>query len=60
MRQLFYCFTIIDIFNFCKMVGLKITGDFIFKEIKNIKATLLAVYINLRLQTIQHRIEVEL
>lgn len=42
------------------MVGLKITGDFIFEEIKNIKATLLAVHINLLLQTIQHRIEVAL
>ena len=42
------------------MVGLKILGDFIFKEMKNIKATQLAVYINLLLQTIQHRIEVAL
>ena len=42
------------------MLGLKITGDFILKEMKNIKATLLAVYINLLLQTIQHRIEVAL
>jgi len=36
------------------------TGDFIFKEMKNIKATLFAVYINLLLKTIQHRIEVAL
>ena len=57
---MFYCFTIIDIVNFYKMLGLKITGDFILKEMKNIKATLLAVYINLLLQTIQHRIEVAL